>query len=339
MRVQVLLAVSVIAVVASSSAMAKPVINTPIPTTVFNQEDLRRAGVSSLEGLFVGGGASGFSAGVVTVNGSVGYNFDSFGGVGGTEIYTGVEGSFGLQLPTSRFETWITGKAGPEISPGTWGYGRFGLGVINSTPVWSAGIGFETKIQGPWSAFGEFLVRGGVGSGLSEFGVGGGLHYYLDTEAPSQATNFSTGMKGWPDVFNAQSHSFYVGASVGFVPSKSTIIPSVDFGVNCMHAADLELGLRGRVGVQLSSSHAFELWGGGQVGFNLNDQAKLYGFGELGTIGGGLYNSIGAGGEYQVGRGWGLYGEGFTRGSLGTATEFGARLGLRHYFESIDTGH
>jgi hypothetical protein len=336
MRVRTLVTITLVAVAASPAvAFAKPTLHEPIPVTAIDREQLEKNFTgASLEGLFTGLNVSGYSAGVLTVDGSVGYNFNSFGSIGGHEFYAGVEGSLGLQLPTDRFEAWGAVKAGPEIAPTTWAYGRFAVGSISGTPVVGFGGGVETGIGNSWSVYSEFMARRAIASTSFEYGVRGGLHYYFDSEAPG-----SSRLPDLPQIFDASSHTFYVGTSVGFVPTASTIIPSLDFGVNCAQAADLDLGLRGRVGVQLSSSHAFELWGGGQVGFNLNDQAKLYGFGEFGTIGGGLYNSIGAGGEYRVAGGWGLYGEGFSRGALGTATEFGGRVGLRHYFEPIDSGH
>jgi hypothetical protein len=62
----------------------------------------------------------------------------------------------------------------------------------------------------------------------------------------------------------------------------------------------------------------------------ITQQFKIYGFGELGLIGGAGANSLGAGVEYKVSDGPSLYGEGFGRGLTGTMTEAGFRAGLRY---------
>lgn len=66
--------------------------------------------------------------------------------------------------------------------------------------------------------------------------------------------------------------------------------------------------------------------GGGPI----TQQFEIYGFGELGLIGGAGANSLGAGVEYKVSDGLSLYGEGFGRGLTGTTTEAGFRAGLRY---------
>ncbi|MEP7240722.1 MAG: hypothetical protein ABI697_07545 [Devosia sp.] len=295
------------------------------------------APVYNWSGLYVGVGGGGYSSGVMTLEGNIGAKFDGFGGWGGGNIYYGVEGSAGIQLPTNRFELWAYGKAGPEIGQGTWLYGVGGIGVIDMTPVWGIGAGIEKNITDRLSLYGEFLGRGSFASTPSELGFRFGAHYALQpTDYNGGGKPFLSGLNG-PDLsglFGSTSHSLYIGGSLGFLPDPGVFISSVEFGVNCMHAADLELGLRGRIGLQLDYNY-LEAWGGVAVGKNINDHFKLYGFGELGTINSSLVQSLGVGVEYKLGSNVGLYGEGFEFGALGgSSIEIGSRIGARWYFDA-----
>lgn len=285
-----------------------------IPVTILRADDLNLRSGDLLDGAYLGIGLSGFSAGIVETEATAGIRLKLNEA---TPFSFNLQGSFGVHSPGAVPETWWDMKFNYDVTNGIDAHLLTGIGVISGTPVYRLGVGSEIAVTPNLGIVVEAVGRGPIGSGFSEFGFGGGFHFY-----PQLRDNSSIGLG------LSTEHDIYIGGSASFVPSAGAFIPAVDFGVNCYPAADLEVGLRGSFGMQLPANVP-EVWGGVQVGLRTDMGLTPYMFADLGSIGGFEANRYGMGLAVTVPNMTGLkiVAEGFGRGGLGTITEFGAKIG------------
>ncbi len=285
------------------------------------------------DGPYVGFGAGGFSAGVLTFDGRFGNNWTT--PIGHFGVVFGAEASLGLQVPSNTFALWGNFKVGEPLANNVLLYGTAGLGIIGGTPVYDLGGGLTVPLSQGLSLDLRGLTRGLIGAAPKEVGFNIGLDWKLKdlglggfNPVGHPADKFGFGAAG------EEGPQLLAGASLGVV-STGAVIPGVSAQYWLPVQNGIDFGLRGNAGLQLPTGRP-ELWGGLQVGTEIVDGKYIYGFADLGVISSTPVNSIGGGALLDLPYpGFKLGGEVFGRGALGTISEAGARFSV---FRSIPLG-
>jgi hypothetical protein len=244
----------------------------------------------------------------------------------------GLRGSLGMQFPAGTYEASAGGEVGYELTPALRGLLFGEVGTIGGFIFNRVGVGAEFKATPTFSLVGELSGRGAPGT-LTEGGFKFGGRYTLAPESD------------WEDPITidigptAAAPEFFIGKSLGVIPTGGYVIPSIEAGVTLpLHGSGFETSLRGELGYVHPSGDILGL-AGVDLGYQLTPDFKLSGGVGVGSIGGFPINRISLGGQYNLNDSFALRAEGFAQGGLGTLSESGLKVALRYIHSNLAAGN